>query len=317
MDLTVIVPTHNPDLRPFRAALDGLRRQDLPAERWETIILDNASTAFPGTADYADMCPRNSRLVGERQLGLTWARRRGIQDSSAPLVVFVDDDNVLRPDYLTNVLSIFAAFPRVGLIGGKSIPQFESEPPPWAREFYALLALRDLGPAEMISNGLTPPCSSKGTYPSFAPFGAGMAARKAALAGWLEQGSDSSNAVSDRRGGALTSGGDNDIVVFAMRAGWEVGYFPQLQLTHLIPAARLEAGYLARLNRGIQKSWMQVLSRHGINPWPPIASWTMPLRKLKMWWLHRAWRGPAEHIRWQGACGHFEGRSLGFRHHSA
>ena len=315
--MTVIVPTHNPDLRPFRAVLDGLRRQDLPPEQWEAIIIDNASTAFPSAANYADVCPRNSRVVSEKRLGLTWARRRGIQDSSAPFVVFVDDDNVLGPDYLSNVLSIFTAFPRVGVIGGKSIPQFESKPPPWANEFFALLALRDPGPVQLISNGLIPPCSSTGAYPAFAPIGAGMAARRAAFAGWLEQSFDTSSALSDRRGSELASGGDNDIVVFAMRAGWEVGYFPQLSLTHLIPAARLEAGYLARLNRGIQKSWMQVLSRHGINSWPPISSWTVPLRKLKMWWSHRAWRGPAEHIRWQGACGHFEGRSLRFRHHSA
>jgi hypothetical protein len=71
----------------------------------------------------------------------------------------------------------------------------------------------------------------------------------------------------------------------------------------------LSPGYLARLNRGIQKSWMQVLSLHEANPWPQIPNWTVPLRKFKAWIRHRAWSGPIGQIRWQGACGHFEGRA--------
>jgi hypothetical protein len=71
--------------------------------------------------------------------------------------------------------------------------------------------------------------------------------------------------------------------------------------------------YLARLNRGIAKSWMQVLRKHDANPWSPIAPWTVPLRQFKAWFTHRAWSGPAEFIRWQGACGHFEGRGAPFK----
>jgi hypothetical protein len=93
-----------------------------------------------------------------------------------------------------------------------------------------------------------------------------------------------------------------------MRAGWEVGYFPELSLTHLIPAGRLEPTYLSRLNRGIQKSWMQVLTRHEANPWPPLTPVGAALRKLKVWFSSRAWSSPAARIRWQGACGHFDGR---------
>ena len=71
---------------------------------------------------------------------------------------------------------------------------------------------------------------------------------------WLDARTGGSGVLTDRRGNELTSGGDNDIVFCVMQAGWEVAYVPQLSLTHLIPAGRLEAGYLARLNRGIQKS---------------------------------------------------------------
>jgi len=95
-----------------------------------------------------------------------------------------------------------------------------------------------------------------------------MALRRAAWQAWLDARDDAPNIFSDRRGGALTSSGDNDIVLCAMRAGWEVGYFPQLMLTHLIPAGRLSVDYLSRLNRGIQTSWIQVLAAHDACQWP-------------------------------------------------
>lgn len=304
MDLTVIVPTHNPDSRRLRATLDGLRRQTLAPDRWTTVVIDNASTSFPAEADYADIRPPNLRIVREPQLGLSSARRRGFCEAQTPIVVLADDDNVLTPDYLAKALAIFDAHPSVGLASGKSLPQFESEPPAWAREFFPLLALRDLGDTEIVSHGLRPPGAVRNQYPIYAPIGAGMAARTAALQSWL----DCPATLSDRRGAELSSGGDNDIVLCAMRGGWQVGYFPQLMLTHLIPAARLEAAYLERLNRGIQKSWMQVLSLHDANPWPPLTRTGATLRKAKAWWTYRGWATPAGRIRWQGACGHFDGR---------
>jgi len=114
--------------------------------------------------------------------------------------------------------------------------------------------------------------------------------------------------LSDRRGNELTSGGDNDIVLSILESGWDVAYFPELSLTHLIPATRLQPEYLARLNHGIAKSWMQVLSKHQCNPWPPIPAWTVRIRKMKAWFTYRAWAGPVQRICWSGACGHFEGR---------
>lgn len=298
------MPTHNPDLHRFRATLDGLRRQTLAAEHWTVVVVDNASTAFPSATDYANVCPTGLRVVREPALGLSPARRCGIREAASPFIVFADDDNVLAPDYLANVLAIFTAHPRLGLAGGKSLPQFDSAPPIWASEFYSLLALRDLGDTEILAAGLRPAGAIINQYPSCAPIGAGLAASVSALQPWL----DHPAALSDRRGTDLSSAGDNDIVLCALRAGWEVGYFPSLRLTHLIPVSRLEATYLARLNRGIQKSWMQVLTLHDANPWPTIPTWTLPLRRAKMWFNHRAWNSPAGRIRWQGACGHFEGR---------
>lgn len=305
--LSVVMPAHNPDPERLRRALLGLRIQTLPASEYETLLIDNASVRFPGVSSIADVAPGNFTVIREPAPGLTFARRAGFGAARGECAVLVDDDNVLAPGYLAECLRLFGAHPQLGALGGKSLPEFTAPPPEWAREFFPLLALRDLGPNPIIAAALRPAGAARSEYPACAPIGAGMALRRPAWQAWLDA-RGAGPELSDRRGGELTSGGDNDIVFCAMRAGWGAGYFPSLSLTHLIPASRLDAGYLARLNRGIQKSWMQVLARHGANPWTPLTPGGARLRKFKAWVAHRPWRSPAARIRWQGACGHFDGR---------
>ncbi len=307
MDVSVIIPTHNPHEGRLRRTLAGLRAQGMDSNRWETLVIDNATSPPLDLPALEDAAPANLRIIREPLLGLTHARRRGFTEAGAPILLLVDDDNVLEPDYLGNLVRLFAEHPRVGACGGRSLAEFERQPNAWQLDFIGLLALRDYGDTPRISNGLRPNGSARIQYPvESAPIGAGMGIRRAAAQSWLAD--TSGRQLSDRRGGELTSGGDNDIVLTVMEAGWEVAYFPELRLTHLIPAARLDEAYLARLNRGIQKSWMQALTKHGANPWPAIAAWTVPLRKAKAWWTNRAWTGPTGRILWEGACGHFEGR---------
>lgn len=308
-DITVLVCTHNPDRNRLARTLRGLRAQTLPAQCWETILIDNASSPTVDGAAFTDVAPPHIRLVHEAALGLTNARCRGFAEAKGHICVLVDDDNVLAPDYLERVAGLFTADPFLGAIGGRIFPEFEKEPAGWQREFLGLLALRDLGDAPKISEAL-PPTGNHGTiFPEFAPLGAGLAIRREAAQQWAKDASI--HLLPDRRGRTLSSGGDNDIVLTIMKRGWKVAYFPELQLRHIIPAERLERTYLARLNRGIQESWMRVLSKHGANPWSQIPAWTVPLRKIKAWFIYRAWAGPAARIRWSGACGHFEGRTVG------
>ena len=103
------------------------------------------------------------------------------------------------------------------------------------------------------------------------------------------------------------SGGDNDLVMTILETGLAVSYLPNLQLTHIIPSGRMQRAYLGTLNRAIARSWVRVLAIHGIRPWLPVAKSTVPLRQTKSWFRTRAWNRPASWIRWQGACGHFEG----------
>src|SRR4030095_1866009 len=101
--LSVAICTHNPRADYFARTLDGLRAQTLSRNEWELLIVDNASA--PPLAPDLSWHPRG-RIVREERAGLTPARTCAIRSTIADLIVFVDDDNVLAPDYLALCLEI-------------------------------------------------------------------------------------------------------------------------------------------------------------------------------------------------------------------
>lgn len=304
--VSVIISTHAPNPLRLEKTLHGLRGQTLTRKRWELLVVDNATPDPQYVLSFDFSWHPSARIIREERLGLTWARMAGIQSSQGEYLVFVDDDNVLHPNYLENVLEIFQQNPQLGAIGGKSLPEFEIEPESWVTQFYKCLALRDLGEEALIfyeDRAFQPK-----RYPEFAPIGAGMALQRQAVEPYVNRIlTNRIGVVLDRTGKNLSSGGDNDIILTILNAGWAVGYFPQLQLSHLMPASRLTKEYLARVNRASSRSWIQVLDLHGIRVWQKIPRWTVLLRKIKAFFIYQPWKDSAAYVRWQGACGLFEG----------
>jgi len=285
---SVIIPTYNPDESRLARTLSALSAQALSPTLWETILINNASTVFPSKAFFTENAPRNFRIVEEPRLGLSFARSCGLDQARADIAIFVDDDNLLSPDYIENALTLMGRHPDIGAIGGRIIPEFESHPPPWITEFHIILACSDRGGLPLISP--SKPLDKKGQlqWPWFSPVGAGMVLRRAAWEIWEEAVRSGRALSTDRSGNQLTSGGDNEIILILLKSGWRVGYFPSLTLTHLIPTSRLDPSYLARLNFCCS-----------------FGRWTLPLRVARAWFRCRAWRGPANRIRWRGLAGHF------------
>ena len=94
MQLSVIICCHNPRSDYLERVLEALQAQTLSTNNWELLVVDNASEN-PVSASHNISWHPNARHVREENLGLTRARLRGIAESKADLLVFVDDDNVL------------------------------------------------------------------------------------------------------------------------------------------------------------------------------------------------------------------------------
>lgn len=301
--LTVVVCTHNPDPGRLARTLEGLRNQNLPLEHWELLLVDNASSS-PIEAGRVAWHP-GARVVREDTLGLTPARLRGITESKSECLVWVDDDNVLVPGFLREADRVFRDYPRIGAFGGPSRPEYETPLPEWFQTLHGPLGVGEHGDKELVTGWAA---GEPRDYPPFSPHGAGLCLRKRVAERWAAAvRTDETRLLLGRRGTNLASGEDNDIVLTALTDGYEVGYFPALGLAHLIPASRLTFEYHQRLLRASNRTWVVVLSLHGISPWRPISAWTLPLRKLKVYFQLRPWRGTVPALQYQAACGRFEG----------
>ena len=302
--LTVIIPTHNPRSDLLQKALTALRRQTLQLEAWELLVVDNASSSELA-CDLVNWHPQG-RVLREPQLGLTHARLRGLNESNTELLVWVDDDNILEPNYLKHALQVFQRCPALGAAGGASIPEFEGPPPVWYTPGLAPIGCRDLGDEEIWMRWAV----DQPTYPAAAPIGAGLVIRSEAMQIWADDVvSDSDRLSLGRRGTALSSGEDNDINLTLLREGWELAYLPQLRLKHIIPEGRLTLKYQKRIARASYRDFIRVLDTHGIRPWTSIPTWSVPLRSILTWFRYRAWSSPAQQVRWFGAIGQYEGRA--------
>lgn len=306
-EITVIICTHNPRQNYLKRVLAALEAQTLSLDQWELLLIDNASGRV--LSSEIDLSWHlHARHVREETLGLTAARLCGFREAEAEILVFADDDNVLDQNYLQRTLEIMQQYPKLGAIGGKSLPEFEIEPQPWLFETGVKLGTRDLGNEVLVSDwtGFT----LNREYPVFSPIGAGLVLRYASAQIYAKSVIDSNVRRSlGRTGNHLISGEDNDIVLTLLENEWGVGYFPQLELIHLIPAKRLNKNYLARLNRALMRSWVKVLDIHGIRPWQKIPHWTVLPRQMKAFFHFCPWQDPAAYVRWQGACGQLEGQA--------
>jgi hypothetical protein len=243
--ISVITCAHNPKERYFAQTLGALRAQSMPTGAWDYLIVDNASDPpLEGRIDLA-WHPR-ARIVREEKLGLTPARLRGIAETQGELVVLVDDDNVLDPDFLEVAARTARERPYLGAWSGQCRGGFEAPPPDWAHRYFGNLAIRQFD-HDVWSN--------LPRLPATMPCGAGLCVRREVAQHYLDLHAAGARQFQfDRTGDSLISGGDNDLAACACATGLGVGLVSALGLTHLIPPERLTAAYLTRLAEGIHFS---------------------------------------------------------------
>lgn len=237
--LSVIICSHNPREDYLRRTLASLRDQRLDNTQWELLLIDNGSEKPLAKGWNLDWHPRARSLI-ESEVGLTAARLRAIKEAKGELLVFIDDDNILAPDYLEMAIATMAAHPFLGVIGaGVLEPEFESKPSATVKEMLPRLALRTVEVARWSNNVLD--------SPSF-PWGAGLCVRRPVAQHYLKLVEKlTTAAVLDRRGERLFCGGDDLFSWASSELGCGFGVFPELRITHLISAKRVDARYLLRL----------------------------------------------------------------------
>jgi glycosyltransferase involved in cell wall biosynthesis len=113
--ISIIIPTYN-RADSLQRALNSLWEQDLPADQFEVIVVDDGSTDH--TSTLVGESARPVCYIRQSQAGPGVARNTGATAASSPLLLFFDDDVVATPQLLTNHLKVHNAMPEpVSVLG--------------------------------------------------------------------------------------------------------------------------------------------------------------------------------------------------------
>lgn len=119
--LSIVIPTKNrADL--LDKALASIEKQPADQNFFEVIVIDNGST--DGTRDVAKEYKgkiRNLRYFYDARPGLHVGRNRGLLESEGELVGYLDDDEILFPNWINAVLEAFKD-QELMYVGGSLIP---------------------------------------------------------------------------------------------------------------------------------------------------------------------------------------------------
>jgi glycosyltransferase involved in cell wall biosynthesis len=249
MQISVVICTHNPRPDYLRRVLDAFKVQTLPKEQWELLLIDNASKE-PLAAKWDLSWHPHARHIRENELGLTPARLRGIKESTGKLLIFVDDDNILAENYLSEAIAISSLHPSIMAFGGSIKGEFQIPPPPWIKPYLPGLVISELDRDYWANfgNGLTSATLAT-------PYGAGLVIARSVAENFFQNVStDRLRKSLDRSGQSLFSGGDTDMALCSIDLGFGMGRFYKLKLTHIIPSTRLTQEYIIKLYSGFNIS---------------------------------------------------------------
>lgn len=248
--LSLIIPTHNRSERLI-AALESVIRQDLPAADWECVVVSNNSTddTVARFGDFAARYPGlNLRLVTEDGPGVSYARNRGIAETSAPLLVFIDDDERINPGFLRAYADFFDAHPDAVVAGGRIIAEYVTGRPAWLSKYTEMPIANPMDFGDAVR-----------PFPAGrVPGGGNMAFRRSAALRY--GGFDPSLG---RVGRMLIGGEENDFFERLMRGGETCWYVPGAVMWHIIPPEKLTESYFRRLcyNVGVSQRLRAGMSR--------------------------------------------------------
>ena len=104
LKLSIIIPVYN--VEPYIAkCLDSCLQQDLPADEYEIIVVNDGSpdNSVVIVKDYMQRY-LNVRLVNRENGGLSAARNTGLKEAKGEYVWFVDSDDWIEPNVLKGLL---------------------------------------------------------------------------------------------------------------------------------------------------------------------------------------------------------------------
>lgn len=235
--LSIIIATYNRGEKLLRT-LNSLIKQSLDKQSWEGIIVNNNCTdnTIRLFQEFKASNPDawNLRMVLENEQGLSYARNKGIAESSGEYIAIIDDDQLVNRDFAKNYLDFFEQHPDAAAAGGKITPLYYFEPPKWLSHLTEkpIAGTLDMGTKVHLFKG--------NKY----PFGGNMAFRRSTIEKY-----GNFNIKLGRTGKKLLAGEEKDLFRRIKNGGGKIYWVPGPEVYHIIPQERLTREYFTKLTR--------------------------------------------------------------------
>ncbi len=235
--VSLAICTYN-GISRLKETIQSILKQETEGKvNWELLIIDNAST--DNTAAFVTQIWPTDRLqqlriIREEKLGAIHARQRAIREARYSYLSYVDDDNWISDNWITEIHRIFGTYPTVGIISCPSTAHLSEVPPDYFDSFKGWLAIGTRCPEEGII---------KQRPLSF--WTAGLSLRLEAFDALSD--TDYKICLTGRTGNQTYGGEDHELCLTLTLMGWEIYYTHQTSFTHDIPPTRLTVPYMERL----------------------------------------------------------------------
>ena len=239
--LSAIICTYNRDKYLYNA-LKSIANQNYPVNEYEIVLINNNSTdntEFICQKFQEDYSHISFKYHVEKNQGLSYARNRGVKQSTGDILIFIDDDATVFDDYLDSISNFFNNNPDILVCGGPIVPVYEEGKPDWISHFTNRL----IGGALDEGKNIKP--FSKGNYPG----GGNSALRKEAFEKYGLYNPDLG-----RKGNSLIGAEEKDFYDRLTKDGKKIYYLPQMGIYHHIPSTKTTVEYFNKLTYSIGKS---------------------------------------------------------------
>jgi len=245
-DVAVLIATYN-RATLLGDTLDVLATVQPPdGRRWEVIVIDNNCTDNTRDVVMSRIAgfPVPLRYVFEQRQGRSAALNAGFTATTAPLLLYTDDDVHVAKGWLRAGAEALAA--GWDYVGGPVSPMWEAPRPAWLHHtLYGTIAILDYGAEPFVFEERRR-----------VPLGANMGARRDLL-----ERIGGFRADLGRSNGKKILGQEvPELLARARAAGARGRYLPAMHVDHHVPAARLTKRYFRRwwFGKGVSKATFEL-----------------------------------------------------------
>lgn len=238
LDVVVVVCTYNRSQSLRRTLQSCCALSIPPGLKWELLVVDNNSIDATRRVceEFSRAIPL--RYVFEPRQGKSHALNRAVQETTAPLLLFTDDDVEVQPGWLRCLYETAREHPEASFFGGRILPKWERTPPRWMEQHSKSMLC-------WITVHLDMGDTVQPVARNVLCFGANLALRRDVFEGGLRFREDIGPRPSEP-----VRGEEIQVLKHLLRNGCTGLYVPDAIVLHFTPRRRMTEAYLREWCKG-------------------------------------------------------------------